>query len=65
MQRARNPYFFVIERNYFHGWSHTSAGTEGGASALEGNSNQGYGVVIQFNVVDGADSDYLSLSSLR
>lgn len=59
-----NPYFFVIERNYFHGWSHTSGGTQGGASAMEGNSNQGYGVVIQFNVVDGSDSDDLSLSSL-
>lgn len=59
-----NPYFFVIERNYFHGWSHTSGGTEGGASAMEGNSNQGFGVVIQFNVVDGSDSDDLSLSSL-
>lgn len=59
--QSYTPYFIVFENNYLHGWSHTAG--EGTASGLEGNSAWP-GAVIQFNVVDGQDSDDLSLSAL-
>ena len=62
-QNAYTPYYLVLENLYLHGWSHTSAGKEGTASALEGNASWP-GAVIQFDVVDGQDSDDLSISTL-
>jgi hypothetical protein len=62
-QNTTTPYFVVIENNYLHGWTYTTGGTQGGASAMAGNA--GYsGAVIQFNVVDGQDSDDLAISAL-
>lgn len=62
-QNVYTPYYLVIEDSYLHGWTHTSSGPQGTASALEGNASLP-GVVIQFNVVDGQDSDDLSMSIL-
>jgi hypothetical protein len=60
-QDSYTPYYLVLENIYIHGWTHTSAA--GTASGMEGNSSWP-GVVIQFNVVDGQDSDDLYLSAL-
>jgi hypothetical protein len=49
-----------IQNNYLHGWTHTLAGTQGGGSGFSG-YNQNFGATLQFNVVDGSDSDDLSL----
>jgi hypothetical protein len=54
----QNP--FNIQNLYLHGWTHTTAGTQGGGAAFSG-YNQNYGVTIQYNVVDGSDSDDQSL----
>src|SRR5215831_232810 len=57
----QNP--FTIENLYLHGWTHTTAGTQAGASGLTG-YNQNYGVTLQYNVIDGSDSDHYSLQPL-
>jgi hypothetical protein len=70
-QGQANPNPRWIERNYIHGWSHvvystcvgcSSAG--GGIAGVSGipSNGQYYGVIMQFNVIDGADSDSYSLS---
>jgi hypothetical protein len=56
-----NPIY--MENLYIHGWTHVSFGS--GVSASVGafaGYNQNYGGVIQFDVVDGSDSDPYSLS---
>jgi len=58
---GNSPYYFVAENNYFHGWTHTSGGTQNGAYCMVGNDNY-VGSVLQFNVVDGSDSDDLSMN---
>jgi hypothetical protein len=58
-----SPYY--IENLYIHGWTHTSSAPQGGNNgghALFG-YNQNFGVVYQFNVIDGSDSDDNSLSA--
>jgi hypothetical protein len=57
------PYFFVPERNYFHGWTYSTAqgANQTLGKALAGNASYP-GAVIQFNVIDGSDSDSYALS---
>ena len=62
-QGTITPYFFVPERLYVHGWSHAAGSTQNGASGIAGNSGYG-GVVLQFNIIDGSDSDDTTLSPL-
>jgi hypothetical protein len=50
----------IIENNYVHGWTRTAAGKQSGGSALAGH-NGSPGSQIQFNVIDGADSDPLTM----
>jgi hypothetical protein len=54
----QNP--MTISSNYLHGWTHTSKGGQSGGSGFSG-YNQHYGVTLQYNVIDGSDSDDLSL----
>lgn len=49
-----------VEDNYLHGWTHTAAGAQAGGMGFF-DYNQGYGETLRFNVVDGADSDVLSM----
>jgi hypothetical protein len=49
-----------VENNYVHGWTHTTAGAQTGGTGI-GTYSQNDGEVIRFNVIDGADSDPLSL----
>jgi hypothetical protein len=51
---------FYIENMYVHGWTHTAAGTQAQGFAYNV-SNQQNGLTLQFSVVDGSDSDPLSL----
>ncbi|HEV2500908.1 MAG TPA: hypothetical protein VGY31_15155 [Terriglobia bacterium] len=52
-----------IENNYLHGWTHTTAGGQAGANGFIGYS-QNTGQIVRFNVVDGSDSDTISLAPL-
>ena len=58
---GNTPYYFVAENNYFHGWTHTSGGPQNGAYCMVGNDNYA-GSVLEFNVIDGSDSDDLSMN---
>lgn len=70
-QGSPNPNPRWFERNYVHGWSHLSFSNAsvsasygaafGGVSGIPSNGAF-YGAIIQFNVIDGSDSDYYSLS---
>lgn len=62
-QGVITPYFFVAENLYIHGWTYTAAGTQNAGVGISGNSSYG-GAVIQFNVVDGQDSDDHAFSPL-
>jgi hypothetical protein len=55
---AGNPAYF--QNLYMHGWTHTTAGTQGAGTGFQG-YNQNYGETFQYNVIDGSDSDDLSL----
>lgn len=57
---AGNGMDVLISNVYLHGWTHTNAGTQAGGTALQG-YNQNYGVTIDHTVIDGSDSDDLSL----
>jgi hypothetical protein len=71
-QGSPNPNPRWIENNYIHGWSHVkftgstgvSASNGGGITGSSGEPVNGsyYGSIIQFNVIDGSDSDSYSLS---
>lgn len=63
----------VISNNYFHGWTHPSfscipgnpnAGSCGGAVALRGDTNPEVGTQLLYNVIDGSDSDPLTMNSI-
>jgi hypothetical protein len=57
----------TAENLYFHGWTHTTAAPQGGnnaGSAFQG-SNQQPGIIWQFNVIDGSDSDRFSLNGME
>ncbi|MDE3180919.1 MAG: hypothetical protein KGM47_14835 [Acidobacteriota bacterium] len=58
---AGNGNVAYIENNYLHGWTHTSAGAQAGGMGFF-DYNQNFGEIFRFNVVDGADSDVLSLA---
>jgi len=74
VQGSPNPNPRWVENNYIHGWSHVkyNCNANGGVCASSGEAFDGnggqpgngalYGVIIQFNVVDGADSDSYSLA---
>lgn len=51
-----------IENNYLHGWTHTAAGGQAGGSGIA-DQQQNDGETIRFNVIDGSDSDPLSLQA--
>ncbi|HTW78147.1 MAG TPA: hypothetical protein VME23_01260 [Terracidiphilus sp.] len=51
----------VIENNYFHGITYTTAATQDAVTAASG-YNQNWGVLFRFNVVDGSDGDPHALS---
>ncbi len=57
----------TAENLYFHGWTHTAAAPQGGNNA--GSAFQGYnqqpGIIWQFNVIDGSDSDHFSLNGME
>jgi hypothetical protein len=55
----QNP--FNIQNLYIHGWTYTTAGRQGGGNGFSG-YNQNYGVTLQYNVIDGSDSDDLALN---
>ncbi len=57
-----NANYGYIQNNYVHGWTHTSGGTQSGGSGIT-DYNQAYGAVFRFNVIDGSDSDDLSLQA--
>jgi hypothetical protein len=57
---ANNGNVAYVENNYLHGWTHTTAGAQAGGMGFF-DYNQGYGETLRFNVVDGADSDVLSM----
>lgn len=50
-----------IENLYLHGWTHTTTGGQAGANGFIGYSQRD-GITTRFNVIDGADSDVLSLA---
>jgi len=56
----------TAEHLYFHGWTHTAAAAQGASNA--GSAFQGYnqnpGIIWQYNVIDGADSDPFSLNGM-
>ena len=58
---------YIISNVYIHGWTHTAfhcgSGACGGAGAFEG-YNQAGGVTLQYNVVDGSDSDDTTLDTI-
>jgi len=58
---------YIISNVYIHGWTHTpfkcGSGACGGAGAFEG-YNQAGGVTLQYNVVDGSDSDDTTLDTI-
>ena len=54
-----HPYYLVIENAYCHGWTHTSGAGEPNGVCYGGTASYP-GVVIQFSVCDGQDSDDLS-----
>jgi hypothetical protein len=58
----QNP--FNIQNLYIHGWTYTTAGRQGGGNGFSG-YNQNYGVTLQYNVIDGSDSDDLALNPAR
>ena len=68
-QNSNTPPFY-IENNYVHGWTHTTYSTNCSDSlpcavatvAFGGPGNYG-GVVLQFNVLDGSDSDDTGVSA--
>jgi len=49
-----------VENNYVHGWTHTAAGGQAGGTGIA-DQQQNDGETIRFNVIDGSDSDPLSL----
>lgn len=57
------PCYITYEHLYMHGWTHTTAGTEGAGGGFQG-YNQDFGVCFQYNVIDGSDSDDTSLSAI-
>jgi hypothetical protein len=72
VQGSPNPNPRWIEDNYIHGWSHVKFNGSGNPSGSFGAAINGisgipsngayYGVIMQFNVIDGSDSDSYSLS---
>jgi hypothetical protein len=56
------PNGIVIENNYCHGWTYTTS-QQGNSACFAGSSSSGPGATLQFNVVDGSDSDDLAMSA--
>ena len=63
--------FQVISNNYFHGWTHVAYNCNngagpvcGGADAIRGDTHPEEGTQIIFNVVDGADSDDMTMNAI-
>jgi hypothetical protein len=54
---------WYIQNNYLHGWTHTTGGTQSGGNGFQGSASY-FGVFLQMNVIDGSDSDDLSLQAL-
>lgn len=61
---SQTPDNITIENHYFHGWTHTASGTESGGGVFQG-YNQEPGIIWQYNVIDGSDSDPFSLFTLE
>lgn len=64
MNGSSTPANNTISNSYFHGWTHTSSGAQGGnngGTAMAG-YNQEPGLIIDHDVVDGSDSDPASLN---
>jgi hypothetical protein len=51
-----------IQNNYVHGWTKTAAAAQSGAEGITDYS-QNAGETLRFNVIDGSDSDPLTLES--
>jgi hypothetical protein len=60
-----SPNGHIVSRNYVHGWTHTSAGTQGGGGIAFYSYNQEPGITYEYNVIDGSDSDPYSLISMK
>jgi hypothetical protein len=57
----KSPNGDIVEHCYVHGWTNTTAGQAEGGTWLE-SYNQMPGLTMQYNVVDGSDSDPATLN---